>query len=566
MNIISTAKDWLAADPHEETQHQLRVLIEQAGKADPEALQELHDSFSGSLQFGTAGLRGKLGPGPNRMNVVVVARAAAGLAKYLNETNPQDQEKKREKKVVIGYDARHNSELFAHVSAQIFSGAGITPLLFPSHVPTPVLAFAIRHLGADAGVMVTASHNPPQDNGYKVYLANGAQITPPADIDIAACIDQVTALGPVRDLPHGDSWVTLDSSTEGAYLERTAQLIDPMIAANTDLVTIYSAMHGVGGGYFTALTERAGFPAPIKVRQQFDPDPNFPTVAFPNPEEPGAIDLAIETAIAHRADLVIANDPDADRCAVAIPTNSNKSEWRMLHGDEVGALLAAWIGQQYTASSATKRVMAQSIVSSTILKPIAEAAGCDYQQTLTGFKWIGPIPHLVFGYEEALGYCVDPEYVKDKDGLSAALKVMELAAHLKSTGATLQDELDRIAREVGVYATDQVSVRVSDLSAIPAIMENLRNNPPTNIAGARVTEFIDLAEGSEQLPSTDGLLFALEGGGRVVIRPSGTEPKVKVYLQSVIPVTNDNLTAAKSTAAKNLEAMAEVARGWLQSK
>lgn len=558
MSIISTAKEWLASDPHEETQHQLRVLIEQAGKADPLALQELHDSFSGSLQFGTAGLRGKLGPGPNRMNVVVVARAAAGLAKYLNQQGSVSS-------VVIGYDARHNSELFAHVSAQILSGAGIRPFLFPHSVPTPILAFAVRHLKADAGVMVTASHNPPQDNGYKVYLGSGAQIIPPADVDIAQCIEQVTALGPVADLPHGSEWVTLDSSTADAYLEHTSTLVDSHISKATDLTTVYTAMHGVGGSYFMELAQRAGFPQPITVAQQFAPDSAFPTVAFPNPEEPGAMDLSIETAITHKADVIIANDPDADRCAVAIPTDSIKMNWRMLHGDEVGALLAVWIGSRLRDTDRQNEtgVMAQSIVSCTILKPIAQSLGLDYQQTLTGFKWIGPVPNLVFGYEEALGYCVDPDFVKDKDGLSAALKVMELAADLKSRNRTLQDELDRIALEFGVYATDQVSVRVSDLAAIPLIMRNLRTNPPTEIAGAKVTEFMDLAHGSAGLPPTDGLTFNLAGGGRVIVRPSGTEPKVKVYLQSVIEVQGGDLSAARLEAATNLSAMADVARVWL---
>ena len=257
-------------------------------------------------------------------------------------------------------------------------------------------------------------------------------------------------------------------------------------------------MHGVGGKTFMELAHKAGFPNPIKVEKQFEPDPTFPTVVFPNPEEPGAIDLSIASAILHSADLVIANDPDADRCAVAIPTTDDKSTWRMLHGDEVGALLGSWIAQQSTTKSG---VMAQSIVSSTMLKAIAERSGFEYQQTLTGFKWIGPIPGLVFGYEEALGYCVDPEAVKDKDGLSAALKVMELAAHLKSQNKTLQSELDRIAMQVGVYATDQVSVRVSDLAVIPEIMQRLRSNPPTEIAGAQVTEFIDLAVANEALTS-----------------------------------------------------------------
>lgn len=559
MNVISQARDWLASDPHEQTQHELRVLLERAGQMDPLAIAELHDCFNGTLQFGTAGLRGKLGPGPNRMNLVVVARAAAGLARYLvNQDAHQNGQS-----VVIGYDARHNSKLFAQVTAQILSGAGIHPLLFPHTVPTPVLAFAIRHLGADAGVMVTASHNPPQDNGYKVYLGNGAQIIPPADTQIAKYIAEATEEGPVRDLPHGDTWTTLDPSTEQAYLDHTAQLVDKKISSNTELKTIYTAMHGVGGKLFMELAKMAGFPEPIKVVQQFEPDPTFPTVAFPNPEEPGAIDLSIETAVAHSADLVIANDPDADRCAVAIPTTKDKSSWRMLHGDEVGALLASWIAVQNPLKSG---VMAQSIVSSTVLKAIAEEAGFDYQQTLTGFKWIGPIPGLIFGYEEALGYCVDPEFVKDKDGLSAALKVMELAAHLKAQGQTLQSELDRIAMQVGVYESDQVSVRVSDLSAIPEIMQRLRGNPPTQIAGAKVTEFVDLAVGTKVLPPTDGLLFNLEGGGRVIVRPSGTEPKVKVYLQSVIGVEGNDRTAlskARERAAENLRLMAVTAATWL---
>ncbi len=562
MNVIAEAKNWLANDPDEETQHELRILLERSGQMDPTAIAELHDCFNGTLQFGTAGLRGKLGPGPNRMNLVVVARAAAGLAKYLNGKGTSRNGANTS--VVIGYDARHNSELFAKVSAQILSGAGITPQLFPHTVPTPVLAFAIRHLNADAGVMVTASHNPPQDNGYKVYLGSGAQIIPPADMEIAEYIQDVTNSGPVRDLPHSDTWTTLDHSTEQAYLNHTAQLVGQQISSNTDLKTVYTALHGVGGKIFMELVKEAGFPEPITVKQQFEPDPTFPTVAFPNPEEPGAIDLSIETAIAHNADLVIANDPDADRCAVAIPTTEDKSTWRMLHGDEVGALLASWIAHQSNTKSG---VMAQSIVSSTILKAIAEQAGFDYQQTLTGFKWIGPIPGLVFGYEEALGYCVDPGYVKDKDGLSAALKVMELAAHLKSQGQTLQNELDRIALQVGVYATDQVSVRVSDLSIIPEIMQRLRSTPPKEIAGARVTEFIDLAIGTEQLPPTDGLLFNLDDGGRVIVRPSGTEPKVKVYLQSMVEVApsenGETLMKARTQAAVKLMAMAAVAQTWL---
>jgi phosphomannomutase len=551
VNVISTARDWLANDPHEETQHQLRMLIEQAGKADPQALGELLDSFNGTLQFGTAGLRGKLGPGPNRMNLVVVARAAAGLAQYLLD------QKIDSPSVVIGFDARHNSELFANVSAQIFSGYGITAKLFPHPTPTPVVAFAIRHLHASAGVVVTASHNPPEDNGYKVYLGSGSQIIPPADIEISECIARATASGPVRELPHGTQWELIGPEVEAAYVKRTSRIAHAV--AGSDFVTVYTAMHGVGGRLFLDIVKAAGFPAPVSVAQQFEPNAAFPTVTFPNPEEPGAIDLAVETAKAHKADLIIANDPDADRCAVAIPTNSDKSTWRMLHGDEVGSLLAAHIAQK-----GAKGVFAQSIVSSTQLEVIARLYGFEYQQTLTGFKWIGPIPHLVFGYEEALGYCVDPEFVKDKDGLSAAVMVMELASALKLSGKTLQDELDRIAIEVGVFATDQVSVRVSELSRIPEIMEQLRSDPPTHVAGAAVTNFIDLAQGTDQLPPTDGLLFNLEGGGRIIVRPSGTEPKVKVYLQSVIAVPDaDQLAKSRVQAATQISAMAEVARTWL---
>ena len=559
MNIVSTAKNWLADDPHEETQHQLRVLIEQAGKADPDALQELHDSFSGSLEFGTAGLRGKIGPGPNRMNVVVVARAAAGLAEYLTQELP-----KSDLSVVIGFDARHNSELFATVSAQIFSGYGITTKIFEHPVPTPILAFAIRYLHASAGVMVTASHNPPQDNGYKVYLGSGSQIIPPADTEISACIEQVTLRGKVADLPHGNHWEQIPESVITAYQDRTAGLVTPK---NTDLTVVYTAMHGVGGEIFTTTATQAGFAPPIPVVEQFDPDPTFPTVAFPNPEEPGAIDLAIATAQANNADIVIANDPDADRCAVAIPINADKSEWRMLHGDEVGSLLAVHIAHKRAVQGlpATGAVFAQSIVSSTQLRAIAQARGYEYRVTLTGFKWIGPISGLVFGYEEALGYCVDPDYVKDKDGISAGLLIMEMARDLKEQGRTLQSALNDLAIEFGVYLTDQVSIRVSDLSVIPNIMQALRTNPPTNIAGQRVTEFLDLQQPSKNLPATDGLLFHLEGGGRVIVRPSGTEPKVKVYLQSVVPVASPaDLDSARATARTQINAMAADTREWLR--
>jgi phosphomannomutase len=326
---------------------------------------------------------------------------------------------------VIGYDARHNSDVFAADTAAIMQGAGINALVLPKPLPTPVLAFAIKHLGASAGVMVTASHNPPQDNGYKVYLGDGCQIVPPADADIAKEIQRIATTMNVQDIPTNAEWVTLGDDVLADYITRaTATVTDEQREDNRHITTVTTPMHGVGGSTLHEVLTQAGFPDPIPVTEQFEPDPEFPTVAFPNPEEPGAMDLALQTAAQHQPDLVIANDPDADRCAVAIPASEG---YRMLTGDEVGSLLGWWATQQ----DSTRTTLAQSIVSGTMLKSIADSAGLDYEHTLTGFKWIGRIPTLRFGYEEALGYCVDPEAVSDKDGITAALAVSTLAAHLK---------------------------------------------------------------------------------------------------------------------------------------
>ncbi len=559
---LERAQAWLAQDPDPRTAQQLRDLLELApGNAD--ARRELEDCFSARLAFGTAGLRGALGPGPNRMNRVLVLQAAAGLAAYLVERGGGA--------VVVGYDARHNSDVFARDTAAVMTGAGIAAMVLPEPLPTPVLAFAIRELGAASGVMVTASHNPPQDNGYKVYLGDGSQIVPPADAEIAAQIDRVAASMSVDEIPLGEEWVTLDDAILDAYVQATATLISAPPAVHARVV--YSAMHGVGGRVMNKVCAKAGFPVPAPVDLQFDPDPEFPTVAFPNPEEPGAIDLSLIAARENDADIVIANDPDADRCAVAIPTGDLDAEglpaWRMLRGDEVGSLLAWWIIQrgsveQHRVSSHPAPVMAQSLVSGQMLQAIAHAAGIEYRQTLTGFKWIGRIPGLIYGYEEALGYCVDPQTVKDKDGISAALLVIELASHLKAQGRTLQDALDDLARAHGVYATDQVSARVSDLSAIPRIMNALRQAPPSVIGGITVAQFTDLELGSADLPPTDGLLFTLAGGARVIIRPSGTEPKVKCYLQAVEQVEGTDLAGARERAQAVLSALATDVRGWLQ--
>ncbi|WP_326721017.1 phospho-sugar mutase [Streptomyces sp. NBC_00243] len=529
--LIARAKAWLAEDPDAETREELAKLIDAGDTA------ELTARFTGTLQFGTAGLRGELGAGPMRMNRAVVIRAAAGLAAYLKGKGETDG------LVVIGYDARHKSADFARDTAAVMTGAGLRAAVLPYPLPTPVLAYAIRHLGAAAGVEVTASHNPPRDNGYKVYLGDGSQIVPPADAEIAAEIDAVRALA---DVPRPDSgWEILDDTVLDAYLART----DAVLAAGSPRTarTVYTAMHGVGKDTLLAAFARAGFPEPVLVAEQAEPDPDFPTVAFPNPEEPGAMDLAFAKAHETQPDLIIANDPDADRCAVAVKDGDG---WRMLRGDEVGALLA-----QHLVKRGARDTFAESIVSSSLLRRIAEKAGLPYEETLTGFKWIARVEGLRYGYEEALGYCVDPDGVRDKDGITAALLITELASELKSHNRTLLDLLDDIAVEYGLHATDQLSVRVEDLSLIANAMRRLREQPPTRLAGLAITKAEDLTKGTDRLPPTDGLRYTLEGA-RVIVRPSGTEPKLKCYLEVVVPVaSHEGLDAARTKAAESLAAI-----------
>ncbi|MEU0003002.1 phospho-sugar mutase [Streptomyces sp. NPDC006314] len=542
-DLIARAKAWLAEDPDPETREELAKLID-AGDT-----KELSARFSGTLQFGTAGLRGELGAGPMRMNRSVVIRAAAGLAAYLKKTGHTDGV------VVIGYDARHKSADFARDTAAVMAGAGLRAAVLPRPLPTPVLAFAIRHLGAVAGVEVTASHNPPRDNGYKVYLGDGSQIVPPADAEIAAEIDAIASLNDVPrpdlgsprsgEADSGGGWETLDDAVLDAYLART----DAVLAAGSPRTarTVYTAMHGVGRDVLLAAFARAGFPEPVLVAEQADPDPDFPTVAFPNPEEPGAMDLAFARARATDPDLVIANDPDADRCAVAV---RDGGDWRMLRGDEVGALLAAHLVRR-----GARGTFAESIVSSSLLGRIAEKAGLPYEETLTGFKWIARVEGLRYGYEEALGYCVDPEGVRDKDGITAALLITELASVLKEEGRTLLDLLDDLAVEHGLHATDQLSVRVQDLSLIASAMRRLREQPPTELAGLSIIRAEDLTRGTDRLPPTDGLRYTLDGA-RVIVRPSGTEPKLKCYLEVVVPVAaHADLPAARARATELLDAV-----------
>ncbi|WP_069814691.1 phospho-sugar mutase [Streptomyces sp. TP-A0874] len=553
-DLIRRARVWLDEDPDPETRAELARLIE---ADDAEALSE---RFAGTLRFGTAGLRGELGAGPMRMNRAVVIRAAAGLAGYLTK-RPEGAGGM----VVIGYDARYRSFDFARDTASVLAGAGLRPVLLPRPLPTPVLAFAIRHLGAVAGVAVTASHNPPRDNGYKVYLGDGSQIVPPADTGIAT---EIAAVGPLSGVPMPESgWETLGEEIVEAYLARAGQVLTA--GSPRGVETVYTPLHGVGRDTLLAAFARAGFPAPTVVPEQGEPDPAFPTVAFPNPEEPGAMDLAFAAARsrgeASAPDIVIANDPDADRLAVAVPDPSAEGGWRMLRGDEVGALLATHLVHKRAGGT-----FAASIVSSSLLSRIAAAADLPYDETLTGFKWLARVEGLRYAYEEALGYCVDPEGVRDKDGITAALLFAELTAELKATGRTVSDLLDDIAVEYGLHATDQLSVRVEDLAEITAAMRRLRQEPPITLAGLSVVSAEDLTHGTDRLPPTDGLRYTLgedtgrSGPGaehsvrqaRVVVRPSGTEPKLKCYLEVVVPVASGTeLAEARQTAARALQAL-----------
>jgi phosphomannomutase len=537
-SLIAQARAWIADDPDERDRAELEGVLDAVGAGDTDALADLADRFDGTLEFGTAGLRGAVAAGPNRMNRAVVSRAAAGLAAYLNDTGATGP-------VVVGFDARHRSDDFARDTAEVMTGAGIPVHLLPRPLPTPVLAYAIRELGCAAGVMVTASHNPPQDNGYKVYLGDGSQIVPPADAEIAA---RIAAVGSVADLPRGTGARTLGEDVVDRYLDDAAGLAGD---GPRDLRIVYTPLHGVGGTSVIQVLETAGFETPRVVSQQEQPDPDFPTVAFPNPEEPGAMDLAMALAAEHDADLVVANDPDADRCAAAVPTPSG---WRMLRGDEVGALLGHHLLQRGRTGT-----FATTIVSSTLLGTMAKAAGQPYVETLTGFKWIGRVPGLAYGYEEALGYCCDPDHVRDKDGVSALLLLCELAAQTKAAGRTLLDVLDDLALAHGLHATDQLAVRVSDISLIGQAMARLRATTPSSLGGFAVEGVDDLALGSVEttgLPPTEGLRFRLAEGARVVVRPSGTEPKLKCYLEVVVPVDpEDGVEAARISAATRLDAV-----------
>ncbi len=519
--LRAAAEAWLAIDPDPDTVAELRALLDAGDE------RGLADRFGTRLEFGTAGLRGALGAGPNRMNRVVVMRTSAGLAGFLAARTDRPS-------VVVGHDARHKSDVFARDAAEVLAAAGVQVTLLPRALPTPVLAFAVRDLGASAGVMITASHNPAPDNGYKLYLGGpdaGSQLVSPDDARVLEQIDAVTAEGGLP--PRSDAVTVAGDDLLERYVAATARLA---AGVHGDLPWVYTPMHGVGLATVRRVLDAAGLPSPVVVASQADPDPDFPTAPFPNPEEPGTLDAAFEAASASGAALVLANDPDADRLAVALPDGAGgwrrdgadgSSGWRRLSGNETGLLLGWTIAATSGAAGGT---LATSIVSTPGLQRIADRFGFGFAPTLTGFKWISRAPALLFGFEEALGYLVDPQTVRDKDGVSALVVVLREAVRLAADGRTLEDRLAEIEAAIGRFDSDQISLRVADLGEIGAIMTRLRERPPTWIGDLAVESVDDLKDGLDGLPPSDVLRFALGGGARLVVRPSGTEPKLKAYL------------------------------------
>jgi phosphomannomutase len=588
-NLRDVVEAWISDDPDSRDRGELRGLLEAGDEA------ELRDRFAGRLTFGTAGLRGVVAAGPNRMNRAVVRAATAAVAGWVNSL----AEPEGSGGVVVGCDARHRSAEFADEVARVLAGAGIAVHVLPLPCPTPLLAFAVRHLATAAGIMITASHNPAADNGYKLYLGDGAQVIPPVDREVET---RIGMLGPLSAVPVADASSPLitrhDDEVAEAYLDAiVAEVGYPPPRGSRppwppgrsrpggsprgedsaeSLDVVYTPMHGVAGALMLRAITRAGFTAPHVVTAQAEPDPDFPTVAFPNPEEPGALDLALADARRLGAGLVLANDPDGDRLAVAVP---GPHGWRALSGDQVGALLGAaqlrWTapdlpGPPAAATEPGRRVAATTIVSSTMLSSIARAAGVEYNETLTGFKWIAraadgmPGARLVFGYEEALGYAVG-DVVRDKDGMSAALAMLRLAAEAKAAGRSLVDLYDDLETAHGVHVTSQVTLRTPDASKV---MARLRAEPPSAIGGEPVTSMIDLAQGVEGASTQarrlrgDVLILRL-ARARVVLRPSGTEPKIKCYIEVVEQLRGRSLSAAREVAAERLEPLRAALRATL---
>ena len=549
---------WIADDPDAKDRAELQALLDRAfADSDTRALAELRDRFGGRLEFGTAGLRGVVAAGPNRMNRAVVRAATAALARWLLSGEAGGARGARAG-VVVGCDARHRSADFAAEAAGVLAGAGIAVHVLPLPGPTPLLAFAVRHLAASAGVMITASHNPAADNGYKLYLSDGAQVIPPVDAEIE---ERIADLPPLSRIPVADAASPLitrhGDEIARAYLDAVvaaaAGKASGPAAGGPTLTVVYTPMHGVAGGLMLRAIAQAGFGAPHVVTAQAEPDPDFPTVAFPNPEEKGALDLALADARRLGADLVVASDPDGDRLAVAVPEPGGS--WRALTGDQVGALLGASLLDRTAGDAAPEnRLVATTVVSSTLLSKIAAAAGARYAETLTGFKWIAraadgiPGARFVFGYEEALGYAVG-DVVRDKDGIGAALAMLALATDAKAAGRSVPDLYDALESAHGVHLTSQLTLRTADLAQV---MRRLRAAPPAELAGQPVTDLVDLAVAPRPgLPAADVLIFRLPGA-RVVLRPSGTEPKIKCYIEITEPPDGRPLAMAREAAAGRL--------------
>jgi len=532
--LLKYAEEWASSAIDEQDALITRDLIRKTIAKDESAHQRLVSMFSGPLRFGTAGLRAPIGAGESRMNTSVVARASWGFAAWLKGRGATT--------IAVGFDARRNSLEFAQVASEVFSAAGLEVYQANGPAPTPVLAFGVRHLEVDAGVMITASHNPRKDNGYKVYLEDGSQIAPPIDSQISALIEQApTARQIARDVSRVVPW---PSDLFDSYVRKAAEL-----ASDQDIscTWVYTPMHGVGYHTLQAVVATAGFPQPIVVPEQIEPDPAFPTLEFPNPEESGALNMAYETANRAGAELIIANDPDADRCAVAVPTSQG---WCQLTGDEVGALLAWWvINVRQRGSSRTRdNVLASTIVSSTLSRAIALSEGYGFEQTLTGFKWISRVKNLVYGYEEALGYCVDPENVRDKDGITAAIAIISLHLFTKRQNTSLSDLLDDIFVTHGLHFTDNRSTRFTDTDASMKLIADISLTAPTHIGRFQVSHFEDLAHGVDGLPPTAGVRFFLDGSTRLILRPSGTEAKIKAYLEIILPTSRSSLARDKVRA------------------
>ncbi len=575
---ITEASAWAEHDIDPDAQAETRRLITSTLDGDAQAAAELSDAFGGRLAFGTAGLRGRIGPGPRRMNRVVVSQTSAGFAAYLLERAASGRAS-TPPSIVIGYDGRVGSAVFARDAAEVMEGAGVRVFLLPDAGPTPLTAFAVRHLGVSAGVMITASHNPPRDNGYKVYLGDddaGSQIVPPADAEIAARIERV-AQTPVAQLPRSTEYTVLGRGVADAYVSETAAALlgglpqppeTPGVAlgAGTGLRIAYTAMHGVGSDIAQRVFASTGLPSVVPVREQDRPDGAFPTVAFPNPEEPGALDLAFRTARGIEADLVVAHDPDADRLAIALPHPDEPSGYRRLTGNELGLLLGWRAAERERAraalaGTAPSGALACTIVSSPALRAVAREYGLDYAETLSGFKWVSRVPGLVFGFEEALGYLTHPGIVRDKDGISASADAIAMAREAASEGRTLWDLLDDASERFGHFASGQITLRLPSMAAASALAARVRQDPPRAFGDVEVASAQDLlTPGLAEVPA-DVLRYDLSDGSRVMIRPSGTEPKLKIYLDTF----SDAGSARKRrrTAGRALSTLERAVRDYL---